>query len=101
MLLLEGLDVALGPIVPFLEMKLTESLALTDCALPCGDLRDRAYDDIDEEDPFNPQARHMTFNPSRASHVHSFCSYSSSLDSQASPHPPPQTAAILPTSEYM
>ncbi|XP_036797860.1 protein tweety homolog 2-like isoform X1 [Oncorhynchus mykiss] len=63
--------------------------------------RDRAYDDIDEEDPFNPQARHMTFNPSRASHVHSFCSYSSSLDSQASPHPPPQTAAILPTSEYM
>ncbi|XP_031670051.1 protein tweety homolog 2-like isoform X2 [Oncorhynchus kisutch] len=63
--------------------------------------RDRAYDDIDEEDPFNPQARHMTFNPSRASHVHSFCSYSSSLDSQASPHPPSQTAAILPTSEYM
>uniref|UniRef100_A0A8K9X516 Protein tweety homolog n=1 Tax=Oncorhynchus mykiss TaxID=8022 RepID=A0A8K9X516_ONCMY len=63
--------------------------------------RDRAYDDIDEEDPFNPQARHMTFNPSRASHVQSFCSYSSSLDSQASPHPPPQTAAILPTSEYM
>uniref|UniRef100_A0A673VXL4 Protein tweety homolog n=1 Tax=Salmo trutta TaxID=8032 RepID=A0A673VXL4_SALTR len=63
--------------------------------------RDRDYDDIDEEDPFNPQARHMAFNPSRASHVHSFCSYSSSLDSQASPHPPPQTAAILPTSEYM
>uniref|UniRef100_A0A673YPK3 Protein tweety homolog n=1 Tax=Salmo trutta TaxID=8032 RepID=A0A673YPK3_SALTR len=63
--------------------------------------RNRDYDDIDEEDPFNPQARHMAFNPSRASHVHSFCSYSSSLDSQASPHPPPQTAAILPTSEYM
>uniref|UniRef100_A0A4W5P3X4 Protein tweety homolog n=1 Tax=Hucho hucho TaxID=62062 RepID=A0A4W5P3X4_9TELE len=63
--------------------------------------RDRDYADIDEEDPFNPQARRMAYNPSRASHVHSFCSYSSSLDSQASPHPPPQTAAILPTSEYM
>ncbi|KAK6312428.1 hypothetical protein J4Q44_G00180920 [Coregonus suidteri] len=63
--------------------------------------RDRDNDDIDEEDPFNPQARHMAYNPSRASHVHSFCSYSSSLDSQASLHPPPQTAAILPTSEYM
>ncbi|XP_024000459.2 protein tweety homolog 2-like [Salvelinus sp. IW2-2015] len=58
--------------------------------------RDRDYDDIDEEGSVNPQAVHMAFKPSRASHVHSFCSFSSSLDSQASPHPHHRAAAILP-----
>uniref|UniRef100_A0A665U6M2 Protein tweety homolog n=1 Tax=Echeneis naucrates TaxID=173247 RepID=A0A665U6M2_ECHNA len=54
--------------------------------------RDKEYDDIDEEDPFNPQARRISNNP-RRSNIHSFCSYSSSLGSQASLHPPPQSAA--------
>ncbi|KAJ7989947.1 hypothetical protein DPEC_G00309760 [Dallia pectoralis] len=62
--------------------------------------RERDYDDIDEEDPFNPQSRRVTFNPSRASHVHSFCSYSSQ-GSQVSLQPPPQVASNLPTTEYM
>ncbi|XP_041942004.1 protein tweety homolog 2-like isoform X3 [Alosa sapidissima] len=64
--------------------------------------RDRDYDDIDEEDPFNPQARRMAaYNPNR-SHIHSFCSYSSSLSSQNSLHPPPQAAtSSATTSEYM
>ncbi|KAM9843447.1 protein tweety homolog 2-like [Aulostomus maculatus] len=63
--------------------------------------RDKEYDDIDEEDPFNPQARRMSYNP-RRSNIHSFCSYTSSLGSQASLHPPPQTAAnVMPPPEYM
>ncbi|XP_030646723.1 protein tweety homolog 2-like [Chanos chanos] len=62
--------------------------------------RDRDYDDIDEEDPFNPQARRMTYNPSRA-HVHSFCSYSSSMGSQTSLQPPAQAASGTTTAEYM
>ncbi|XP_061830220.1 protein tweety homolog 2-like [Nerophis lumbriciformis] len=64
--------------------------------------RDKEYDDIDEEDPFNPQARRMSDNP-RRSNIHSFCSYASSVDSQASLHPPPpQSAAnVLPQPEYM
>ncbi|KAL6476946.1 hypothetical protein MHYP_G00154450 [Metynnis hypsauchen] len=76
------------------------------CAIPRAFIliasRDRDYDDIDEEDPFNPQARRMaSYNPSRAN-VHSFCSYSSSLGSQSSLQPPPpQTASTAPTAEYM
>ncbi|KAM6957520.1 protein tweety homolog 2-like [Aplochiton taeniatus] len=63
--------------------------------------RDRDYDDIDEEDPFNPQARRIAYNPSRP-HIHSFCSYSSSLGSQTSLQPPPQAATnIIPSTEYM
>ncbi|KAM3863555.1 protein tweety homolog 2-like [Diretmus argenteus] len=62
--------------------------------------RDRDYDDIDEEDPFNPQARQISFNPGR-SHIHSFCSYSSSLGSQSSLHPPPLSVSNVPSSEYM
>ncbi|XP_077384697.1 protein tweety homolog 2-like isoform X4 [Festucalex cinctus] len=58
--------------------------------------RDKEYDDIDEEDPFNPQAQR------RRSNIHSFCSYTSSTGSQASIHPPPQAAAsVLPAPEYM
>ncbi|XP_074827114.1 protein tweety homolog 2 isoform X2 [Natator depressus] len=63
--------------------------------------RDRDYDDIDEEDPFNPQARRIaTHNPPRAQ-LRSFCSYSSSLGSQTSLHPPAQTISNAPVSEYM
>lgn len=63
--------------------------------------RDKEYDDIDEEDPFNPQAQRMSYNP-RRSNIHSFCSYTSSLGSQASLHPPPQSASnAMPPPEYM
>ncbi|XP_037113097.1 protein tweety homolog 2-like isoform X2 [Syngnathus acus] len=63
--------------------------------------RDKEYDDIDEEDPFNPQARRMSYN-ARRSNIHSFCSYTSSAGSQASIHPPPQAAAAVPPApEYM
>lgn len=63
--------------------------------------RDKEYDDIDEEDPFNPQARRMSYNP-RRSNIHSFCSYTSSFGSQASLHPPPQsTSSAAPPPEYM
>uniref|UniRef100_A0A673WQR9 Protein tweety homolog n=1 Tax=Salmo trutta TaxID=8032 RepID=A0A673WQR9_SALTR len=65
--------------------------------------RERDYDDIDEEDPFNPQARRMTtHNPNHATNVHSFCSYSSSMGSQSSLHPPAaQAVSNAPVSEYM
>uniref|UniRef100_A0A7M4FLR2 Protein tweety homolog n=1 Tax=Crocodylus porosus TaxID=8502 RepID=A0A7M4FLR2_CROPO len=63
--------------------------------------RDRDYDDIDEEDPFNPQARRIaTHHPARGQ-LRSFCSYSSSLGSQTSLHPPAQTISNAPVSEYM
>ncbi|TNN71549.1 Protein tweety 2 [Liparis tanakae] len=63
--------------------------------------RDKEYDDIDEEDPFNPQARRLSYNP-RRSNIHSFCSFTSSLGSQASLHPPPQSASNgAPPPEYM
>ncbi|XP_061159212.1 protein tweety homolog 2-like isoform X4 [Syngnathus typhle] len=62
---------------------------------------DKEYDDIDEEDPFNPQARRMSYN-ARRSNIHSFCSYTSSAGSQASIHPSPQAdAAVPPAPEYM
>ncbi|MBN3307578.1 TTYH2 protein, partial [Amia calva] len=63
--------------------------------------RDRDYDDIDEEDPFNPQARRIAaHNPVRGQ-MHSFCSYSSSMGSQSSLHPPAQAVSNAPVSEYM
>lgn len=63
--------------------------------------RDKEYDDIDEEDPFNPQARRISYN-SRRSNINSFCSYTSSLGSQASLQPPPQSASnVIPPPEYM
>lgn len=62
--------------------------------------REKEYDDIDEEDPFNPQARRISYNS--RSNIQSFCSYTSSLSSQASFHPPLQTASnVLPPPEYM
>ncbi|XP_040047499.2 protein tweety homolog 2-like [Gasterosteus aculeatus] len=85
---------------------------LAACALPamlCAifrvwrlmDSRDKVFDDIDEEDPFNPEARRMSYNP-RRSNIHSFCSFTSSLGSQASLHPPSQSASnVMPPPEYM
>ncbi|XP_075880467.1 protein tweety homolog 2-like isoform X1 [Nelusetta ayraudi] len=64
--------------------------------------RDREYDDIDEEDPFNPEARRISYN-SRRSNIHSFCSFTSSLDSQTSHQPPHHQSAsnVMPPPEYM
>lgn len=63
--------------------------------------RDRDYDDIDDDDPFNPQARRIAaHNPPRGQ-LHSFCSYSSGLGSQSSLQPPTQTISNAPVSEYM
>ncbi|XP_012675475.1 protein tweety homolog 2 isoform X2 [Clupea harengus] len=64
--------------------------------------RERDYDDIDEEDPFNPSARRMTSHtPGTHGNMQSFCSYSSSMGSQTSLHPPTQTVSNAPVSEYM
>ncbi|XP_025783291.1 protein tweety homolog 2, partial [Puma concolor] len=63
--------------------------------------RDRDYDDIDGDDPFNPQARRIAaHNPPRGQ-LRSFCSYSSGLGSQTSLQPPAQTISNAPVSEYM
>ncbi|XP_046888312.1 protein tweety homolog 2 isoform X2 [Hypomesus transpacificus] len=64
--------------------------------------RERDYDDIDEEDPFNPQSRRVAPNPNHTN-LHSFCSYSSSMGSQSSLHPPAQAPAVsnAPVSEYI
>ncbi|XP_059804544.1 protein tweety homolog 2 isoform X1 [Hypanus sabinus] len=59
-------------------------------------IRDRNYDDMDEDDPFNPQARRIAaHNPSR-SQIHSFCSFNSSMGSQTSLQPPVTTATTQP-----
>ncbi|XP_053424400.1 protein tweety homolog 2 isoform X1 [Nycticebus coucang] len=63
--------------------------------------RNRDYDDIDDDDPFNPQARRIAaHNPPRGQ-LRSFCSYSSGLGSQTSLQPPTQTISNAPVSEYM
>ncbi|XP_036922370.1 protein tweety homolog 2 isoform X1 [Sturnira hondurensis] len=70
-------------------------------AWKCFTSRDRDYDDIDDDDPFNPQARRIAgHNPPRGQ-LHSFCSYSSGLGSQTSLQPPAQTVSNAPISEYM
>ncbi|XP_036263553.1 protein tweety homolog 2 isoform X2 [Pipistrellus kuhlii] len=62
--------------------------------------RDRDYNDIDDDDPFNPQARRIAgYLPARG-RLPSFCSYSGSLDSQPGP-PPAQALSNAPVSEYM
>lgn len=66
--------------------------------------RDRDYDDIDDGDPFNPQIRRMTSHHSHHSHqanMHSFCSYSSSMGSHTSLHPPAQAVTNAPLTEHM
>ncbi|XP_068162110.1 protein tweety homolog 2 isoform X2 [Antennarius striatus] len=63
--------------------------------------REQDYDDIDEEDPFNPRARRMGSPNPNLTNMHSFCSYSSSMGSQSSLHPPAPTVTNNPMSEYM
>ncbi|KAJ8251410.1 hypothetical protein GJAV_G00221040 [Gymnothorax javanicus] len=64
--------------------------------------QDRDYDDIDEEDPFNPQARRLSVHHPTRTNVHSFYSFNSSLGSQNSLQLPAPTASTsAPTSEYM
>uniref|UniRef100_A0A8C4IQK6 Protein tweety homolog n=1 Tax=Dicentrarchus labrax TaxID=13489 RepID=A0A8C4IQK6_DICLA len=63
--------------------------------------RERDYDDIDEEDPFNPRARRIGSQNPNLTNMHSFCSYSSSMGSQTSLHPPAPAVSNAPMSEYM
>ncbi|KAM8797049.1 protein tweety homolog 2 [Eudromia elegans] len=63
--------------------------------------RARHYDDMDEEDPFNPQARRIAAHAPARGQLRSLCSYSSSLGSQSSLHPPAQTVSNAPVSEYL
>ncbi|CAL8300950.1 unnamed protein product [Lota lota] len=57
--------------------------------------RERDYDDMDDEDPFNPRARRAghAHDPAHPN-MHSFCSYSSSMGSQSSLHPPAPPTAL-------
>lgn len=63
--------------------------------------RERDYDDMDEEDPFNPRARRVGSQNPDLTNVHSFCSYSSSMGSQNSLHPPAPALSNAPASDYM
>uniref|UniRef100_A0A8C9X229 Protein tweety homolog n=1 Tax=Sander lucioperca TaxID=283035 RepID=A0A8C9X229_SANLU len=63
--------------------------------------RERDYDDIDEEDPFNPRARRIASQNPNLTNMHSFCSYSSSMGSQNSLHPPAPAVSNAPVPEYM
>uniref|UniRef100_A0A8C1AVF3 Protein tweety homolog n=1 Tax=Cyprinus carpio carpio TaxID=630221 RepID=A0A8C1AVF3_CYPCA len=60
---------------------------------------DRDYDDIDDGDPFNPQSRRMMSHRSEQGNMHSFCSYSSSMGSQTSLHPPTQAVTNAPLNQ--
>lgn len=66
--------------------------------------RERDYDDMDEEDPFNPRARRGGPQNPALANMHSFCSYSSSAGSQSSLQPPaPAPAPAVshaPVSDY-
>ncbi|KAA8581342.1 hypothetical protein FQN60_002923 [Etheostoma spectabile] len=59
------------------------------------------YDDIDEEDPFNPRTRRIASQNPNLTNMHSFCSYSSSMGSQNSLHPPAPAVSNAPVPEYM
>lgn len=75
------------------------------CAIPRAwrqiSCRERDYGDIDEEDPFNPRARRTNSQTPNHTNLQSFCSYSSSLGSQTSIHPPAPAVSNAPLSEYM
>uniref|UniRef100_A0A3Q3A4N0 Protein tweety homolog n=1 Tax=Kryptolebias marmoratus TaxID=37003 RepID=A0A3Q3A4N0_KRYMA len=76
------------------------------CAIPrawrqIASRSERDYDDIDEEDPFNPRARRMGSQNPNHTNMHSFCSYSSSMGSQTSLHPPAPAVSNAPMPEYM
>uniref|UniRef100_A0A7N6APE0 Protein tweety homolog n=1 Tax=Anabas testudineus TaxID=64144 RepID=A0A7N6APE0_ANATE len=63
--------------------------------------RERDYDDIEEEDPFSPRTRRTGSQNPNHTNMHSFCSYSSSMGSQNSLHPPAPAVSNAPMSEYM
>lgn len=69
------------------------------CAVP--PRRERDYDDIDEEDPFNPRARRVGPQNPNLTNMHSFCSYSSSMGSQSSLQPPAPAVSNAPVSDYV
>uniref|UniRef100_H2VA14 Protein tweety homolog n=1 Tax=Takifugu rubripes TaxID=31033 RepID=H2VA14_TAKRU len=62
--------------------------------------KERDYDDIDEEDPFNPRARRVGPQNPNLTNMHSFCSYSSSMGSQSSLQPPAPAVSTAPVSDY-
>ncbi|XP_019721157.1 protein tweety homolog 2 isoform X1 [Hippocampus comes] len=59
------------------------------------------YDDMDEEDPFNPRRNRMGSQNQNHTTVHSFCSYSSSMGSQSSLQPPAPPLSSTPMGDYM
>ncbi|XP_053269837.1 protein tweety homolog 2 isoform X3 [Pleuronectes platessa] len=63
--------------------------------------REQDYDDIDEEDPFNPRVRRAVSQNPTLPNMHTFCSYTSSMGSQSSLHPPAPAVSTAPMSEYM
>nr|XP_006000689.1 PREDICTED: protein tweety homolog 1 isoform X1 [Latimeria chalumnae]XP_014346674.1 PREDICTED: protein tweety homolog 1 isoform X1 [Latimeria chalumnae] len=63
--------------------------------------RDSEYDDIDEDDPFNPQARRQTPRSAGRPHLPSFYSYSSSCGSQSSLRVSAPPISNAPVSQYM
>uniref|UniRef100_A0AAY5EDA3 Protein tweety homolog n=1 Tax=Electrophorus electricus TaxID=8005 RepID=A0AAY5EDA3_ELEEL len=79
------------------------------CAIPRAwrqiTTRQRGYDDVEEEDPFNLRTQRVTpQQPHQGDHgnLHTFCSYNSSMGSQISLHPaaaPP--TSNTPVTEYM
>ncbi|XP_076856639.1 protein tweety homolog 2 isoform X1 [Brachyhypopomus gauderio] len=71
------------------------------CAVPRAwrQITARDYEDIEEDDPFNPRARRLT---PQQGNLHTFCSYRSSLGSHNSLHPPAVPPASNATvTEYM
>ncbi|XP_066521158.1 protein tweety homolog 2 isoform X5 [Hoplias malabaricus] len=65
--------------------------------------RERDYDDIEEEDPFNAGSRRLGSQQVPQGNVHSFCSYSSSMGSESSLQPPTTGPPVsnIPAAEYM
>ncbi|XP_061911181.1 protein tweety homolog 2-like isoform X1 [Entelurus aequoreus] len=65
--------------------------------------REQDYNDMDDEDPFNPRRNRMNSqNQTRTqANMHSFCSYSSSMGSQNSLQPPPPPLSNPPMGDYM
>lgn len=56
---------------------------------------------MDDDDPFNPQARRIAAHVPSRGQLHSYCSYSSGRGSQTSLQPPAQAVSNAPVSEYM
>ncbi|XP_018080041.1 protein tweety homolog 1-A isoform X1 [Xenopus laevis] len=63
--------------------------------------RDLDYDDMDEDDPFNPQARREMLHVTGRPHLPSFYSYSSSCDSHSSLRVSAPPISNAPVSQYM